>query len=541
MIRKTTLLCHTCLSAMLFGFAAHAQQDPAETLRTRLHTITASAEATVGVGVLHLERGDTLTLNRAVKFPMQSVYKLPLAMTVFHLVDNHTLDLSQTVHLGKEDVAPETWSPLKKKYPEGNVDVTVADLLFYTVSASDNIGCDLLFRLVGGPATVNQYLHDRGFTKIHVVSTEAEMHTNENEQYRNWSDPMEMCRLLEALHRGKLLSDASSYHLLRLMRETSTGPMRIRGMLPPDVEVAHKTGTGGTDDKGTRSACNDVGIITLPDGTHVALSVFITRSAQAFESDEKLIALIARTVYEHFSGTPLVYFERNKWVSGPGQDILPYRLLGPSGENPGEKYPLVVYLHGSASKGNDNEIPLAQLPPAFTDPVNRQNHPCYVLVPQCPATDAWVLFPGFPKSITTTEAPTVAARQVLELIHALVEAKNIDPGRIYLTGYSLGGEGTFDLLRREPGLFACGVPLAAVADTATASAIRHIPLWAFHGSEDPVNEVKYTRWMIAAMQQAGGTPKYTELQGAGHNITRAVYSDPELWQWIFEQKRNKDE
>lgn len=218
-------------------------------------------------------------------------------------------------------------------------------------------------------------------------------------------------------------------------------------------------------------------------------------------------------------------------------DTLPYRLIYPVNENVMEKYPLVIYLHASGQRGNDNKAPLQKFVTTLTDSANRAQYPCYILVPQCPADDSWVWFPGFPNSLATPDTPSVAARQTLELIHELIRTKNIDPSRIYLTGFSLGGEGTFDLLTREPGLFACGVPLAAVADTSRATLIKDVPVWAFHGNEDNVNETKYTRMMIAALLRNGGTPKYTELPGQKHMIRDLVYADPLLWEWMFMQRK----
>src|ERR1041384_2048866 len=126
-------------------------------------------------------------------------------------------------------------------------------------------------------------------------------------------------------------------------------------------------------------------------------------------------------------------------------DTLPYRLIYPDKEELARKYPLLIYLHGMGGRGNDNEKPLQKLSPFFTDSLRRNKYPCYILVPKCPLSDVWVSFPQFPKSLAATTAPTPSAKLVLELIHYLMESKNIDKARIYLTGYSLGGEGTFDL------------------------------------------------------------------------------------------------
>lgn len=248
-----------------------------------------------------------------------------------------------------------------------------------------------------------------------------------------------------------------------------------------------------------------------------------------------LLILLACHPFIAWAQAPQPASEKQLWVSG--KDKLPYRLLPPAHVAAGKKYPLLVYLHGAGSRGNDNEQPLKKLPAALTDSSNRAQYPCYVLVPQCAANSAWVWFPGFPNSLAATDTPSTAGRLTLELIRTLTKTKNIDADQVYLTGYSLGGEGTFDLLSREPGMFACGVPLASVADTSRAELIKDVPVWAFHGSEDQVNEVKYVRMMIEALKRHGGKPKYTELQGVNHNCQREAYGAEELWQWMFAQKR----
>lgn len=278
-----------------------AQQKNNTPLLTELESLTRSYNATIGIAVLHIETGDTITLHNKVKYPMQSVYKFPLAQYVLHLVDEHKLSLDQKVHVTKKDIKPETWSPLKEKYPKGNIDVTVSDLLYYTVSQSDNIACDLLFKLINGPAQVTTYLQQLGITEIKLVTTEDEMHRDIGAQYKNWSSPMAMSKLLESLHRKQYLSDSSNTLLLHLMTESSNSAARIKGLLPKETIVAHKTGTGGTTDNNIRSACNDVGIITLPDGTHLALTVFVSNSSEAFENDEKIIARISKAVFDAYA------------------------------------------------------------------------------------------------------------------------------------------------------------------------------------------------------------------------------------------------
>jgi predicted peptidase len=218
-------------------------------------------------------------------------------------------------------------------------------------------------------------------------------------------------------------------------------------------------------------------------------------------------------------------------------DTLPYGLLYPLNYNKHKKYPMVLFLHGSGQRGNDNESQLVGVPKALTDSAGRVKYPCFIMVPQCAKKYVWVKFPGFPASIKTTDLPTPSAGAALAQLELFIKTLPIDKKRVYLTGYSMGGEGTFDFLTRRPGLFAAAIPICSVADTSRAKSISHIPLWAFHGDQDDVNDVKYTRLMIAELKKHGGKPIYTEYPGIKHNSWTKAYSEPDLFDWLFAQRR----
>ena len=160
-----------------------------------------------------------------------------------------------------------------------------------------------------------------------------------------------------------------------------------------------------------------------------------------------------------------------KGVYKTGKDSLPYRLLYPLHYNKHNRYPLVLFLHGAGQRGSDNEAQLTGVPKALTDSAGREKYPCFILVPQCPKNDVWVKFPHFPESIQTTELPTPSAQAVLAALDSLMRQLTVDRKRVYLTGYSMGGEGAFDFLTRRPQLFAAAIPICPVADTARARAI----------------------------------------------------------------------
>jgi len=230
-------------------------------------------------------------------------------------------------------------------------------------------------------------------------------------------------------------------------------------------------------------------------------------------------------------------FTKNIFLSG--QDTLPYRLLYPENYSKNKSYPIVVFLAGDGERGNDNEKQLYAIPQALINKAGRQKYPCFILAPQCPKGRLWVRFPNFPESLQATANPTFPAKWTFELMDQLMQQLPIDQRRIYITGYSGGGEGTFDFLTRRPDLFAAAIPICSVSDTAKANLIHDISVWAFHGDKDEINNVKYSRLMIAALKKHGGEPKYTEYSGLGHGIMNKAYNETGLYDWLFSQRKQK--
>jgi beta-lactamase class A len=288
------------LPLLLTGTCFGQQKNPAE-LRTQLDSMIAPYKATIGIALIHIETEDTLSVNNAFKYPMQSVYKFPLALAVLHQADKKRISLQQKIHIRKSDLRAGTWSPLRVKFPEGNVDLSVAELLNYTVSQSDNNGCDILFKLVGGTKVVNSYIHQSGVKNISIAATEEEMSKAWQVQYTNWTEPMAMAKLLKGFYEKKYLSDSSSHFLMNLMTESANSANRMKGLLDQKVSAAHKTGTGDTNADGIQSAVNDVGIITLPDGKHLAIAVLVANSKEKFETNERIIAEVSKMAYNYFA------------------------------------------------------------------------------------------------------------------------------------------------------------------------------------------------------------------------------------------------
>jgi beta-lactamase class A len=270
-------------------------------LKDQIDQIVGTSNGEIGIAVMGLESREKFLFRENQKFPMQSVFKFPLAMAVLDRVDKGQLKLDQKIHITKEDLLPKTWSPVREKYPEGNVDLTLAELLGYTVSQSDNNICDLLFRLAGGTEGVDKYIKSLGVKGIAIAATELEMSRHWDVQFTNWCQPPAMLQILDILYQGKKLSKASNDFLWKIMTETATGPRQIKGLLPKDILVAHKTGSSGTNEKGITAATNDVGIITLPNGKHLAIVLFLTNSPDRKDKRDELMAKIAKVSFDYYS------------------------------------------------------------------------------------------------------------------------------------------------------------------------------------------------------------------------------------------------
>jgi beta-lactamase class A len=249
-----------------------------------------------------LEGGEVISVGGGARFPMQSVYKLPIGMALLRRVDEGALKLDARVRVEASDLVPaKSYSPIRDKYPRGGAELSVGELLRAMLVESDGTASDILLRLDGGPARVNQFLRGLGVSGVVVATTEALMTSGELVQYRNHSTPLAMLALLRALYEGRGLSAQSRALLLQLMTESVTGPHRLKGLLPAGTPVAHKTGTSGTEHGLTR-ATNDAGIITLPDGRHLFVVVFVSDSTADEATRELVIAKIARAAWDWAGG-----------------------------------------------------------------------------------------------------------------------------------------------------------------------------------------------------------------------------------------------
>ncbi|MET4137680.1 beta-lactamase class A [Pedobacter sp. UYP1] len=271
-------------------------------LQERIQHIIDTTGGKIGVGVKGMDFKGGFVMNGNSGYPMMSVFKFPLAFAILHKVDQGELKLSQKYHMPKETLDTNTWSPMLKDLPHQDLDITLADLLTYAVSKSDNNACDFLYtRVAGGPGIVNEYLHKAGVKDISIVYTEGEMEKDWALQYKNWCKPAASLQLLQLLYSQKLLSKASNDFLIQIMRELPDWAKRITVLLPPTADLIHKTGASGVNKEGLMAPFNDIGIVTLPNGRHLAISVFMSDFKAPKERGEKAIAAIAKEIWDYYS------------------------------------------------------------------------------------------------------------------------------------------------------------------------------------------------------------------------------------------------
>ncbi len=226
-------------------------------------------------------------------------------------------------------------------------------------------------------------------------------------------------------------------------------------------------------------------------------------------------------------------FENLTFVNGKSE--INYRYYKPKDQS--QKYPLILFLHGSGERGLDNEKHLKHISHLASEDFQKE-FPCYILVPQCPAGVKWVNVEWNLKSHIMPPI-TVTLQSVLDLLKKIIEKDKIDVNRIYVVGLSMGGFGTWDILCREPKLFAAGVPICGGGDETKAYLIKDIPIWAFHGLQDKIVLPSRTQNMVKALEKINGKVHMTLYPDVGHAAWENALHSHDLWTWLFQQSKNQ--
>ena len=225
-----------------------------------------------------------------------------------------------------------------------------------------------------------------------------------------------------------------------------------------------------------------------------------------------------------------------------GGEEFRYMVLSPPKIEPGKKYPLVYFLHGAGERGDDPKKLLVHFPVQMAKPEWREKYPCFLVMPQCRSDKLWMNQHWSEKDFKTLdEEPNDQMEMASAILDVWLKNPLIDMDRVYLTGLSMGGFGSWELAMRRPELFAALAPVCGGGDESKADRIKDIPIWTAHGDADRVVWPIRSRRMVEAVKKAGGDIKYTEYPGVGHNSWTRFYADPEgVVPWMFDQRRSND-
>lgn len=241
------------------------------------------------------------------------------------------------------------------------------------------------------------------------------------------------------------------------------------------------------------------------------------------------------------SSQDLSLYEKKNFKSSDGFN-LPYRILYPENYRAEKKYPLILVLHGAGERGADNEKQLVHGSKLFLDSAVRKKYEAIVVFPQCPEDSYW-------SSVTIdrnktplalkfdyTRPATQPLKAAIELVQDMTRQGNVNEDRVYITGLSMGGMGTFEAVHRYPDLFAAALPICGGGDTDHYKKVK-TPFWVFHGSDDAVVDVDYSKAMVHKLEDLDVKVKYTEYPGVNHNSWDSAFAEPDFLKWMFKKKR----
>lgn len=234
-------------------------------------------------------------------------------------------------------------------------------------------------------------------------------------------------------------------------------------------------------------------------------------------------------------------FEKQEFTSSSGAK-MGYQILKPAEIKSGKKYPLVLFMHGAGERGSDNEAQMTHGSRMFTNPVNMEKYPSFVIFPQCPADMYWS-FEKRPDKISADRFesnPTIASplATVKELLDLHIENLPVDKNRIYVIGLSMGGMATFDLACRFPDVFAAAVPICGGINTERlSSAAGKVKFRIFHGDADPVVTVDFSRNAYKTLRKLNAHVEYIEFPAVGHDSWTPAFNRDDFMQWIYKQKK----
>ena len=226
-------------------------------------------------------------------------------------------------------------------------------------------------------------------------------------------------------------------------------------------------------------------------------------------------------------------------------DTLKYRILKPFNYDPAKQYPVHLILHGSGERGDDNVAQLTYGAKLFLKKENRENYNSWVIFPQCSINDRWPSLDSdsWDKNFDNEiKKPNKSLALVILLMDKFIETKQVDKERIYLSGLSMGGMGTFELLYRRPDMFAAATPICGNGSIDFVDRYANkVHIWVFHGSDDKIVSPKHSLKMVNAIIHSGGSPKMTLYENTAHGSWINAFDEKDFLKWFHSKKNKKNE
>lgn len=270
---------------------ANFSDDRLTQLRATIDSIIASHEGKVGVGLI--AGRDTLAIGDSLRLPLMSVFKLHIAIAVL----DKDLSPDSVIEMAASDLHPDTWSPLRDSTGIRDISIPVGRLLYYSVCRSDNNACDKLIELAGGIDKVDSCARRLTDKPFELGVTEHSMFMDHSLTYRNWSSPLALCEIMEAVYSGRALRPAETQYLTGLLSDSSTGREKIAGGVPEEAFLGHKSGLSFRTPEGIRMTSADVAAIRLRDGRTAYLSIVVKDTPETDEETVRLFKDITHAIY----------------------------------------------------------------------------------------------------------------------------------------------------------------------------------------------------------------------------------------------------
>lgn len=266
-------------------------------LENSIRNIISDKKAYIGVAVI-INSSDTLCINNEEKYPMMSVFKFHQAVAVAKHLETYRISLDSTLFINKNELNPDTYSPLYQDFPNQDIYISIENLLNYTLQLSDNNACDILFKHIISPQKTDSIIRSAGISDFAISATENDMHKSFQKCYSNWSSPLASTELLNNLISDNLLSEKYKTFIIQSMLNATTGANRIPASLTDKgAKIGHKTGTSEKNENGEYIGINDIGFIFMPNGNQFCISIFIKDAKEELTECEYIISKIAETVY----------------------------------------------------------------------------------------------------------------------------------------------------------------------------------------------------------------------------------------------------